>query len=674
VWSSAPPPGTPLLRIRGGDAFRYGDLETWVGWARKTPGSAVCIEGPAATLAGADRRTVVARIIAAQPDAVSAVLPTVAEGRTVALTGARWDPRRALEALQELHDAGLAVEVAFPVHSSTVGELPAVVSAVAEHTRGLQLTVRRCASGSHNGARRGSMADGSDWKELDALSAAIAALPAKIPGDTMLQFDPAAAYAACMFEPRARRRDLLMTPGQTGTRPLGASCDGCGWSRRCTFRADHGVPPLARIAPLTADEAFALDPSQSKPMTNEPRPFHTDRGLVGLPNLLCFAPWTTLSACEPRFHPVPCALSWVDTEMTPEQIAAETGAPIDDEREHERISLRELSGAWHVIDNQRLTLMDLWNSPLLRLMRREMTGGEKSSRCRAMCRVVMGVEERGIQYFQRPDAELTREVIANRERLREEIHAGKSVLTAKPLELMMGVSAHCNISCGFCDGPRGAWGDLSDRHRDEITAWLPSLMSFGVSGPGEPLMNRNFVALLQHISDVGYPSLIVSLTTNGTLLTPEFLDRNRNVPWGSVRMSVNAGSADTYERMTGKRYFDRMMRNLDALCDLRDRRDPPFSITLSFVIGSVQIGDLAKFAKIVDDHRTGIVVEPMYDNLRNLSPWILPDKLRVIADELESVADSYAERNPDITRALRAVEQFTRKRIASGDLAILKGH
>jgi hypothetical protein len=149
--------------------------------------------------------------------------------------------------------------------------------------------------------------------------------------------------------------------------------------------------------------------------------------------------------------------------------------------------------------------MELWNSPLLRLMRREMTGGEKSSRCREMCRVVMGVEERGISNFERPDADLTPAIIANRSLLREEIHAGRNVLTAKPLDLMIGVSAHCNISCGFCDGPLGAYGDLSDRRRDEIIELLPTLMSFGVSGPGEPLMNKNFLALLGHISDTGYP-------------------------------------------------------------------------------------------------------------------------------------------------------------------------
>src|SRR5262249_11145069 len=203
---------------------------------------------------------------------------------------------------------------------------------------------------------------------------------------------------------------------------------------------------------------------QRTSMGAEPRPFHTDRASVGLPNFLCFAPWTTLSACEPRYNVVPCALSWVDSELTPEENAAETGNSVEGEHERKRTGRTEFDSlSWYVTDNERLSLIELWNSPLLRRMRREMTGGEKSSRCRAMCRVVMGVEERGIANFQRPDSEFTPAIVANRRLLLEEIHAGKSVLNAKPLDLMIGASAHCNISCGFCDGPLGAYGDLSDR-------------------------------------------------------------------------------------------------------------------------------------------------------------------------------------------------------------------
>jgi MoaA/NifB/PqqE/SkfB family radical SAM enzyme len=674
-WAEELPAGTPLVRLRGGDAFRYGDLTAWVAWARRQSGVAVCIEGPAATLAGDDRAALLERIVATRADAVSALLPTVDAARTLALTGGRWNPGLAIDSLHQLRAAGIAVEIIVPVHLSTTAEIAGVVLGVSSQLDGVTITLRRAATvGSE--PNLAATENASDWPELDGLSVALAALPDALPGDASLQFDPARGYAACMLQPTARRRDLFGAAGQPGRRPLGAVCDDCAWAPRCTFRADYGVPPSHRVQPLSVAQARDLEAVQRSPMGAQPHRFHTDRASVGLPDLLCFAPWTTLSVCEPRFHAVPCALSWVETDMTPEQIVAEIGTDLEEERERAAIAHREIDprSSWYVTENERVSLMDLWNSPLLRLMRREMTGGEKSSRCRTMCRVVMGVEERGISNFQRPDDELTPAIVANRRLLLEEIHAGRNVLTAKPLDLMIGVSAHCNISCGFCDGPLGQYGDLSDRRREEIIALLPTLMSFGVSGPGEPLMNKNFLALLAHISDAGYPSLSVSLTTNGTLLTPEFLARTVNVPWGSVRISLNAGSAATWERMTGKPYFERVMRNLDALCALRDRRGRSFSVTLSLVLGSVQMGDLMKFAQIVHDHRTAIIIEPMNDDKRELSPWARPQRLSALADELRGVADAFVEKNPDISRAFRAVEGFARSRLQSQDFEVLKGH
>src|SRR6185369_16565795 len=144
------------------------------------------------------------------------------------------------------------------------------------------------------------------------------------------------------LQPAARRRDVLDAVGQTGRRPLGEVCADCAWSARCTFRADHGVPPRHRVRPLNVAEANQLEAVQRSHMGAQPHRFHTDRASVGLPNLLCFAPWTTLSVCEPRFHAVPCALSWVETDMTPEQIVAEIDSDLEEERERAAIAHREI--------------------------------------------------------------------------------------------------------------------------------------------------------------------------------------------------------------------------------------------------------------------------------------------------------------------------------------------
>jgi MoaA/NifB/PqqE/SkfB family radical SAM enzyme len=670
---NGPPPNSPVLRVRGGDVFRYADLNAWVAFGRRAPDSFVCLEGPAASLAGEDRAALVARLLDAKPDAIAAVLPTIDAGRTTALTGLSWDPALALESLAALSKAGLVVEVIFPVHPTTVSHLAEVVLAVTERLGDVDVTLRRAPSAQRDAKRLPLL--NTVWPELEALSDQLAKLPNRLPGGARLHLDRESGYAACMVRPEGRRPDLFKKTGAGGARPLGEVCGLCAFQARCNWSASKGRPAPEQITPLSPDEGRALDEAPGLPSLGlRPHTFHTPRAPLGLPDLLCLAPWTTLVATEPRLPVVPCALSWVDSILSPEEIAAQMGTPVEEERERAKIAEDEYGGPWYATDNNRLSLMELWNGPLLRRMRREMTGGTKSSRCRSMCRVVMGVEERGIGSIQRPSSELTPEVVRNRDLLLREVNENRHVLTAKPLEMVMSASAHCNISCGFCDGPLGRYGDLSDRRRDEIIEWLPTMMSFGVAGPGEPLMNGNFLKLLGHISDTGYPSLSVSITTNGVLLTPAFQQRHRNVPWGHVRVSLNAGSAETHERMTGKKYFDRVLENIDTLCALRDKAQTKFMITLSFVLSENQMGDLHRFAKIVHDRHTNLVVEPMYGNLRELSPWIRPDRLMVLADEMKSVADDYATKNPDISRAFTAVERFARQRLAGGDFRPLGSH
>jgi MoaA/NifB/PqqE/SkfB family radical SAM enzyme len=187
-------------------------------------------------------------------------------------------------------------------------------------------------------------------------------------------------------------------------------------------------------------------------------------------------------------------------------------------------------------------------------------------------------------------------------------------------------------------------------------------------------MSRNYRALLADVAERAYPSLRVSLTTNGTLLTPSFLARHGAVRWSSVRISLNAGSEETHARMTGKRLWPKVMENLDALCALRDTRDKTLEVTLSCVLSEMVMGDLHRFAELVTSRGTHVVVEPMYGDMNQLSPWTRPDKLRLLAAELGAVADDFALKNPPLAKAFRAVETFARARLAGDDFAPLAHH
>lgn len=368
------------------------------------------------------------------------------------------------------------------------------------------------------------------------------------------------------------------------------------------------------------------------------------------PDLLCFAPFTTMAITELRHRPVPCAQSWVNTTMTPAEEAAALGVEVGE--------VESLGPRYFDAINEEWSLREMWNGPLLRHMRSQMVHGGPSDRCRSSCRVILGVEERGVDLLKRRAEGLDPRVLENRALVLADIRERRAVMRAAPLEIAVGVSSHCNITCGFCTGPQGAYGELSPRRLDELVELLPTLMNLTVSGPGEPLMSPSFQALLRHISAARYPSLDLSMTTNGTLLTPAVLARHEGVRWGHIRISLNAGTAATHERMTGKKLFERVLANIDAVVALRDRMERPFRLTLSCVLSELVMGDLAAFAEIV--HRAGanVVLEPMTGDLQGLSPYADRERLRRLTGECAQVAELFEARNPAIARAFAAMSRF----------------
>lgn len=668
------------IRLHGGDAFRYGDLGVWVPWARKNPRATVEIEGSLASLGGDDAGAVIERLAGAGADGLVVVVPTVDASRTALLTGASWDPERALAALATLRRT-VAVSVAVPINPSTVDGLGAIVRTCPERLGdGLDIVLRR-ATERRPPVRRLPLLDDaapSAWGEVGALSAQIAALPSVLPRGASLYMEQE-GYPPCVLDEAAQRADLapIRPHGGQPSRPLGPLCDPCEWRLQCDWRATTDPPPPSVVRPLSGEQALSLQRNSARDDATDvpgaPRR-RWDRAAFDLPDLLCLAPWTSFAATEPIFHPVPCALSWVQTDLDAGEMSAALGVTTAEAERVRAEGKERFDGHFHVLDNADLSLRHLWNGPLQRTMRAQMFGGGPSKHCRSMCRVVMGVEDRSTPLLIRPDEELTPAVAANRRALIDEIRAGKTALDANPLQLVMGVAGKCNITCGFCHGPTDGYGELTDRRAEQIVEWLPTLMSFSVSGPGEPLMSRNYLRLLEHVADAGYPSLGMAITTNGTLLTPAFLARHRGIRWSHVRISLNAGSARTHELMTGKRLFDRVRENLDALCRLRDEQRSPFEVTLSCVLSTMVMGDLHAFAQLVTDYRTRVVVEPMYGDLGSLSPWMRPDLLRELQRELESVADAYSLRNPPLSKAFRAVERFARSRLDGGDFGKLAHH
>lgn len=654
------------FRLVGGDPFTHGDLRAWVDRARHNPAAYVSVEGHAHRLLEGGALD---RLLAARPDAVRVLIPALDDALLERWTAQPLVATRTLAAMDALLAAGLAVIAVVALNDVTAPHLQATVTGLAQRFLGrVPVVLLRAPVLPPRPGRLHDLAVG-DPAETFAIGEALEALPAALPFDAPLAFDALKNDPPCLLPPSARRPGLVTasrSERSLASTPAPEVCGACAWRPRCTWRPAARAVPTHAMAPLSQAEAVAmqlgLEAGAAAPARAEER--GRRRAAQGLPDLLCFAPFTSLSVHELRKRPVPCAQSWVDTTSTPEMEAEALGVP-----EAEVVALnaraQERWGVpWHDVMNEDWPLREVWNAPLLRHMRRQMVRGGPSDRCRSSCRVVLGVEERGTPFLTRPDGELSAAVVANRRLLLDELRAGQAVLTALPLDLCVGVSSHCNISCGFCTGPMGNFGELSDRRFAEVLEFLPTLMHFSAVGPGEPLMSAGFNRLLDHIAAGDYPSLTVSVTTNGTLLRQSWIDRYQHLRWGMIRVSLNAGSAATYERMTGKAgYFERVVAGLEMLAAMRDRKRDPFELVVSCVLGANVQGDLAPFAALVDRLGARIVLEPMTGDLDGTSPYKDPGRTRDLAAECHAVADAYAIQNPPVARAFNAMATFAEERL-----------
>ena len=125
--------------------------------------------------------------------------------------------------------------------------------------------------------------------------------------------------------------------------------------------------------------------------------------------------------------------------------------------------------------------------------------------------------------------------------------------------VLLDLYPYCNASCAFC----------SYHHRTRKIHPMPDdiihkvVDEIGASGDcieimpyyyGEILMNPTLFETCDYISEHA-PRASISISTNGSLLTPEILEKLLNIKTlGYMNFSAYAGTRETYEKLMGLDY------------------------------------------------------------------------------------------------------------------------
>jgi radical SAM protein with 4Fe4S-binding SPASM domain len=168
-----------------------------------------------------------------------------------------------------------------------------------------------------------------------------------------------------------------------------------------------------------------------------------------------------------------------------------------------------------------------------------------------------------------------------------------------PLGASMEVTARCNLRCAHCyinrlAGDREAqkwelsfkeWSRLLDEMAGEGCLWL-------LLTGGEPLLRPDFRDIYRYAKKRG---MIVTLFTNGTLITPELADFLQDWPPFAVEISVYGRTKATFEAVTRvPGSYEKCLRGIDLLL----ARQMPLALkTTVMTLNAHELWDLKAWAE-----------------------------------------------------------------------------
>ena len=170
-----------------------------------------------------------------------------------------------------------------------------------------------------------------------------------------------------------------------------------------------------------------------------------------------------------------------------------------------------------------------------------------------------------------------------------------------PAYIMFDVTNVCNSKCTHCPH------SLPDYHEKHPVAHLDptvfrrvvdecvgrELQFVRITADGEPLIHPHLIEMITYASRWGVGPL--GLTTNGSLLTPEIADQLIDAGLFMVDFSLDAVRRETYAQIRRGLDYDKVMQHVEDFVAIRNRRQAPVKVMVSFVKQRKNLAELDEF-------------------------------------------------------------------------------
>jgi len=203
---------------------------------------------------------------------------------------------------------------------------------------------------------------------------------------------------------------------------------------------------------------------------------------------------------------------------------------------------------------------------------------------------------------------------------------------AAPLEVTWSITNRCNLSCRFClsEASANAADDLPSEQRERILEQIVEarVLNLYFTG-GEPLLVPELPA---YVARCRAASVHVTVTTNGTLLTPERVATLRDAGVNHVQVSINGSRPEINDRLMSPSYT----AILQGLANLNAAGVAP---RIKVTVTRENVADMPALVRLLDDfetehirlfevgplgrgHRNYAGLRPTLEELQTLGRWV----------------------------------------------------
>jgi len=192
-----------------------------------------------------------------------------------------------------------------------------------------------------------------------------------------------------------------------------------------------------------------------------------------------------------------------------------------------------------------------------------------------------------------------------------------------PQRVLLDITDYCNYNCMMCRehsplSPSKFSKGVSDLSPEKNTSFklqkmdvdvyyqlIDDLKKVGtreinISGGGEPFTHEKIIQMVEYAKKNRFN---ITITTNGSLLNEGISEFLVDIGVNALYFSINAGSSETYMKVTGKRQsglFEKVKANVRTLAFIkRKKKQKHPKLMLSFVISTqnyFEIKDMIRFA------------------------------------------------------------------------------